>query len=70
MNTYKENDVIALNDIKAGLKFVGGNGITYTVTDRTIVSFDDAEIQVTYLDITDGVNNYVVDLNEIVKAVA
>lgn len=67
MNTYNINDTIVINDVKAGIKFVGGDGVTYTIIDRSTVAWDDAEIQVTYLTVTDGVNEYVVELNDIVK---
>jgi hypothetical protein len=67
MNTYKAGDQVNADDVKAGFSFVGADGITYTVTERTRVTWDDAPISMTYLTLTDGQRDYTVELEELVK---
>ena len=67
---FKTADQININDVQAGVQFIGGDGVLYTITERKTVQWDDAPLQVTYLTVTDGENNYVVELNDIVKVAA
>jgi hypothetical protein len=66
MTTYNPGEKVNSDIIQPGFEFVGGNGITYTVTERERIRFDDMANPATYLTVTDGTNEYTLGLWELV----
>lgn len=67
MSTYTAGQSVSKDAFQVGFRFMGSNGVEYTVTDISRVTWDDAPISMVYVTVTDGKNDYTVEEEELIK---